>query len=120
MPIAYEFRNGILVIRQTGVTETDEIFRAVGEALRHEDLKPGTCMLWDGRAAENVRSTSEIREGLARLETITDMLGDRIAILATRDLNYGMGQLTARYAAPQKEVRIFESEDAAIAWLSAE
>lgn len=117
MPVEYEVRPGVLIVRQSGETQTNEIYRMMGRALADPQLAEGSVLLWDGREATTVRTNQEIRDSLVRFVATAERLGPKIAILATRDVNYGMGRMFATYASSQIDVRIFGEESAALAWL---
>ncbi|HEX8848949.1 MAG TPA: hypothetical protein VF761_05420 [Gemmatimonadaceae bacterium] len=121
MPVTYEFVGDVLVISASGVYPADDVTRAFGRALADPARPVIRALLYDVRDSEVVgtRSTPEVRAAVAFFRDLGPRVGNRVALLATADVGYGVMRMVAGWAdAAGIEAAVFRNHGDAIAWAS--
>jgi hypothetical protein len=97
MPVSYEIDGAVLAVRMIGEYEPADIRRAIAEALQEASGRELRGMLFDVRASDVLarRSTNEIRAMAAFLAHVAPSVGNRIALVATNDVGFGLMRLGA-------------------------
>ncbi len=119
MPVSWEVRGTVLVFSVIGLVESEEVERALVEAVSTRG--PGTLLLWDARRAEVILSSDE----LARRFDLVSSLGDRgllrrAALLVEKEHIAALFASEMPKAFPRLPVATFRDEAAALAWLAAD
>ena len=91
--------------------------RALGDALRADPaFSPEFSMLTDARATETIEASSADLQSLAVTSPFGP--GSKQAIVATRDVLFGMGRVYGVHAeSMQRTAQVFRSRAEAVAWL---
>jgi len=121
MPVTYAFRGQVLEIRAVGSYPADEVGRAFRMALEDPARPVIRALLYDVRESAVVagRSTPEVREAVAFFHSLSQQVGQRVALLATTDVAYGVMRMVAGWAEGQDiDVAVFRDPDEAFGWAS--
>jgi hypothetical protein len=120
MPVSYEFDGSMLALRMVGSYEPADVRKAIADALREAGGRELTGLLFDVTASDALarRSANEVRAMAAFLAHVAPSFGNRIALVATNDVGYGLMRLGAvdlesAGVAPY----VFRDVAAALAWL---
>ena len=121
MPVSWEIRGPLLIVRLVGRYAFDEPEAAIVEAMSCPEFQTDTSLLIDARSSEIQRSSEEFRQRSVWMASLQPRgLSSRCAIvISDRPSQFGM----ARMAATHLELRgmtlgIFTDLDEAVKWLS--
>jgi hypothetical protein len=114
--------SGVIVHAVSGDVSFDEILRALDRIVDHPLYQPGSAALWDfsGAAADKL-DTKGLRNLVGR---VRERLGNRgtgykVALVAPRDLDYGLARMYQAYASELPiALSVFRSSGEAWDWLS--
>lgn len=121
MPVTYAFRGEVLEIRAAGTYAASEVERAFQAALDDPTKPVLRALLYDAResAVVGTRTTPEVREAVAFFHGLARQVGQRLALVATTDVAYGVMRMVAGLADGQDiDAAVFRDPDEAIAWAS--
>ena len=121
MPVSYAFRGDVLELRASGTYAPDEVATAFERALADPDRPVLRALLYDVRESNVVggRSTPEVRQAVAFFESLGQQVGQRVALLVTTDVAYGVMRMVAAWAdAREIDASVFRDADEALAWAS--
>jgi hypothetical protein len=121
MPVSYAFRGDVLELRASGTYAPGEVAQAFERALADPDRPVLRALLYDVRESSVVggRSTPEVRQAVAFFESLGQQVGQRVALLATTDVAYGVMRMVAAWAeARDIDASVFRDADEAFAWAS--
>ena len=121
MPVSYAFRGDVLELRASGTYAPEEVAQAFGRALADPARPALRALLYDVRESSVVggRSTPEVRKAVAFFESLGQQVGQRVALLATTDVAYGVMRMVAAWAeARHIDAAVFRDADEAFAWAS--
>ncbi|MFI4942527.1 MAG: hypothetical protein ACHP85_04635 [Burkholderiales bacterium] len=122
MAASWQFRGGLLVVTEEGVTSNDELERVfVSEALSDPRARPGLSVLWDARGSETPLSSEDFAWRVDVLRSLAARgLLSSLALLV-RAGHVGLtADLGRQMAAAVQPLRFdaFDEESKALAWLS--
>ena len=120
MPVTWEFRHRILVIRLVGNYGYDEPANAVGEAMRDPAFQTGTLLLVDARLSTSRRTSEELRERAIWMSSLTKQgIGTRCALLInSQPHQFGVARMAAAHIEPRgMQLEIFTDITKASEWL---
>lgn len=109
-----DVRAGIVEI--LGPDDVRHLERAVRAAVRDPAFRRGMGFLRD-RHGLPAPSTSYIHAAVVMLDLVEEMAGSRWALVAPDAASYGMSRMAA-ILSRRREVQVFESREAARAWLA--
>jgi len=121
MPVSYAFRDEVLELRASGTYPADEVAQAVRRALADPNRPALRALLYDVRESSVVggRTTPEVRQAVAFFEGLGQQVGQRVALLATTDVAYGVMRMVAAWAEARNiDAAVFRDADEAFAWAS--
>jgi len=121
MPVSYAFRGEVLEIRATGAYAADEVGLVFRAALEDPARPVLRALLYDVRESAVVatRTTPQVREAVGFFHGLSHQVGQRVALVATTDVAYGVMRMVAGWAEGQDiEVAVFRDPDEALAWAS--
>lgn len=121
MPVSYRFRGDVLELRAIGAYAPEEVAQAFDRALADPARPALRALLYDVRESSVVggRSTPEVRTAVAFFESLGQQVGQRVALLATTDVAYGVMRMVAAWAdARNIDASVFRDADEAFAWAS--
>lgn len=121
MPVQYAFRGQVLEIRAIGTYAPDEVTHAIRDALADPARPALRALLYDVRESNviGMRTTPDVRQAIAFIETLADQVGRRAALLAGTDVGYGVMRMAAAWAEGcHIDVAVFRDPDEAFAWAS--
>ena len=122
MPVSYAFRGDVLELRASGLYPPNEVAEAFRRAFADPDRPtPLRALLYDVRESSVVggRSTPEVRQAVAFFESLGHQVGQRVALLATTDVAYGVMRMVAAWAEARNiDAAAFRDADEAFAWAS--
>ena len=97
MPVSYEFDGSILALRMKGAYDPADIRRAVADALVEAAGREMTGLLFDVRGSVVLtrRSANQVRAMAAFLAHVAPSFGNRIALVASDDVGFGLMRLGA-------------------------
>ena len=123
MPIAVEYDPSTRVItyRVTGDPSIGEMTATADERRTHPDRALGLHVVWDLRAADlRALDSGMLRQSVAEAaKRLEDESPDqRIAVIASRDLEFGMARVFEAYAGgPPSRIRVFRTDEGVMPWL---
>ncbi len=111
----------IAFIEIGGTPTLSEIQESIGELLDHPDHKAKMDEIWDFRSASMSSFGREELQGLAACVKVhLAQLGERVAHVIAKDVDYGIGRMWTTYAsiygANQHRTVVYSIEDA-LRWL---
>ena len=121
MPVSYAFRGEVLEIRAIGSYAAEEVELAFRAALGDPAKPVLRALLYDVRdsAVVATRTTPQVREAVAFFHGLGQQVGQRVALVATTDVAYGVMRMVAGWAEGQEiEALVFRDPDEALAWAS--
>lgn len=121
MPVSYAFRGDVLELRASGTYAPDEVAQAFDRALADPARPTLRALLYDVRDSSVVggRSTPEVRKAVAFFESLGPHVGQRVALLATSDIAYGVMRMVAAWAEARNiDAAVFRDAGEAFAWAS--
>lgn len=119
--VSLDFETGIWTIELTGALDAKEVAEAVGSMVRSPDYQRSAPRLYDVREVEDSIETPDLRSLAHRPEFIDNVENARSAIVATRDLTFGIARMYQTWMDDQPvRVRVFRDVDEARAWLTGE
>lgn len=118
MPVVWEYRDNLLVVRGSGLYPNSVLEDAVRSAVADPRFRPGTLLLWDGRVSEVPLSSADIEWRVELVASLVDRgLSPKVAVL----LREGLLDLTLEHSRSDLPsglaFRAFASEEEAIRWL---
>jgi len=113
---------GVAVHRVEGEIDLDQIRQAWENLMQNPDFDPALNVLWDlsgcSRAVINAQDIKRIRDETAAILEYRQP-GYRVALLATRDLYFGLCRMFEAHASDLPiDVKVFRDRDAAWGWLT--
>jgi hypothetical protein len=122
VPVTWAFRASLLAVRLAGVYPNEEVERAVNEALADPRFDTATRLLMDGRESQTPISGADVAWRVEFLSSLPDRgLFPRVAYLLRPDQRGLLDLFQLTFRAPEDrtavEVRVFTTEDEALAWL---
>lgn len=118
MNMAHEIDGRILIIRQNGVTDAEEIIQAMNAAVADPRLQAGSHVLWDATDAPAQASAKKIRRLVAGFGSLSDKLSSRFAIVVENQIQFGVSRMLSAYSElVDVEVRVFFDVPTAKDWL---
>ena len=121
MPVSYAFRGDVLELRASGTYAPDEVAQAFSRALSDPERPVLRALLYDVRDSSVVggRSTPDVRKAVTFFESLGHQVGQRVALLATTDVAYGVMRMVAAWAEGRNiDASVFRDADEAFAWAS--
>lgn len=101
-----------------GVMTLDEIQQAFIEALADPSFAKGQGTIVDVTGSESDRTPEEIRQLASFLGEHRAQLGERLAVVVTKSLHYGLARMLSVYAETQQmSVEVFHRLDDATQWM---
>lgn len=97
MPVAYEFDGRVIVLRVDGKYAPTDLKAAILDALDDERLPAQAVLLFDLRESRSLpdRSADDVRDMARFLATNGKRFGNRLAMVTTGDLAFGLMRLGA-------------------------
>ena len=84
--MSWEFRGSVLALLQGGLSSTEDVERAVNEALAAPRLEAGTRLLWEGRESQTPVSSDDAQRRIDLFSHLAARgLAPRIAVLPRAD-----------------------------------
>jgi len=135
MSVVWEFRPSLVVVTSTGVYPLEAVAEAVGQAAADSRFEPGMSVLFDGRGSEVPVSSGDVDWRIRFVASLPTLgFSSRIGMLVRDGFlsQFGEGrqislspERTREHEAPDGDpsaptLRLFASEDEAIAWLLGE
>lgn len=121
MPVLYAFRGEVLELRAIGTYALTEVATAFRLALADPGRPVLRALLYDVRESQVVgsRTTIEIRDAAIFFSSLGHEVGQRVALLASTDLSYGVMRMLAAWAEDSGiDVDVFRDSDEAFRWAS--
>jgi hypothetical protein len=120
MPVTYVFQGSLLRLVPAGEYEVDDLIAAFRAAMADPACPPRCAFLVDvsrSTSLEN-RTPDQVRHLAGALKPYATRLGGRCAVIAVRDVHYGLSRMGAAFtAAFGVEATVFRDEPSALAWL---
>ncbi len=123
MPVRYTLSGNLFRMDLEGAYTPQDIFHAFEAALNDPSFPKGARFLFDVRRSAELatREAEKIKEVAEFFAARSESVGNRCAIVATSPVHIGLSRMGATFAGLQgAQVRVFSSEEDAIAWLGAE
>lgn len=121
MTITYTIDRDVLIIDQNGVTDPADIRQVLKQALADPRLAGGSHLLWDATEAPAQASADKMRSLIGGRWDRSSPLSNRIAMLVTTDLQYGLSRMFSAHADEAGyRVEVFCDKDDALQWLRSE
>ena len=123
MPGRYFFESGLLRFVFEGETSLSAMEALLEEALSDPACPPRPFLLSDLRGSTSVSrlSNEEMREAVGVFAARREQLGEKCAVVAQAGVQYGVMRMGGAYSDfANLEMRVFESEAAALEWLVAD
>jgi len=119
--VRYETVN-LIIYTVTGLVEEDEMHQALES---QSEFEPTLHIMWDMSLADVAHVTPEIlRRFVKRTAQLRDRhKGGRIAVIAPKDLQFGMARMSEAYTEMESapfSFRAFRSRDEALQWLKSD
>ncbi|MFL5562696.1 MAG: hypothetical protein ACJ79K_14595 [Gemmatimonadaceae bacterium] len=119
MPVPYAFVGNILEIRVTGNYMPRDVEAAFRQAFADPARPTLRALLYDARdsAVIGERTTPDVREAIRFFEGLREHIGQRVALLASTDVAYGVMRMVAGWAAAAGlEAEVFREPAEALDW----
>ena len=114
MGISYKLDGDVLLVRQQGVADPDDIRTVMKSAFSEMNSPKNIHLLWDARESPAEASSEKIKN----LLHLGPALSGRIAILVSSQLQYGLARMTVAYGEQLGlSVRVLRDLDEASTWL---
>jgi hypothetical protein len=123
MPVKWEIRDPVLIVRTEGHYQVDELVRSVAEAIADSAFRPGLFILWDGRHSQANITTPDIDWRINWVASLPKMgFSSRCAVVLNREIHrFGLARmLSTKLEAMGVELGIFHGVDEALQWLRGE
>ena len=120
MAVTYSIRDEVLTMDLSGVYESQDVVRTFLTALEDAKCPSPVALLVDVSQSESLatRPGAEIRAVAEFLEPFSDRIGGRCAVVAPKDVQYGLSQMGSAHAERVGIAsRVFRSRQAALEWL---
>lgn len=120
MPVTWEFRRRILVIRLIGNYDYDAPVNAVAEAMSDPAFRPGMMLLVDARQSTTRRSSEDFRERAIWMASLTTKgMSTRCALLInSQPHQFGVARMAAAHIETRgMQFEIFTDVATASQWL---
>lgn len=122
MPVLYAFRGDVLELRAIGSYALAEVTGTFRLALADPARPTLRALLCDVRESQVVgtRTTPEVRDTAVAFSGLSHEVGQRIALLASSDVGYGVMRMLAAWAEAcgSIDIAVFRDADEAFAWAS--
>jgi hypothetical protein len=121
MPVKWEIRGSVLVVKLVGDYGFNEPVQAVSEAMADPQFQAGTPLLIDARLSKTSRSSEEFRERAQWMASLQPKgLSSRCAmVISGQPHQLGMARMAAAHLDLRgMELEIFTDLDKALQWLS--
>ncbi len=125
MPITHEILRSVRVVKSThvGVVDDDEFLSSYRELFTGDAYELAFDRIIDLRRADSTRRSAIALKSVAALISRCYEgrdLAPKTAVIASADISFGLGRMFAAFAAMAPgEVEVFQTPDAALAWLGA-
>jgi len=120
MPVTYAVRGSLLRLDLLGDYEPEDAIRALHEGLADPACPDPVCLLVDVSRSTSLetRSPNQIRRLVESLAPHAERIGKRCAVLAIRDVHFGLSRMGAVFSGEGGvESAVFREERAALDWL---
>ena len=120
MAVAYTIRDEVLTMELAGTYETQDVVHTFLAALDDPKCPSPVALLVDVSQSESLatRPGAEIRAVAEFLEPFSERIGGRCAVVAPRDVHFGLSQMGSAHAERVGIAsRVFRSRNAALEWL---
>ncbi len=119
MPVECSIEDGLVIVRQSGVTTMACLRDAFTQILKEPGLRDERLLiLWDGRAAAPSKPSETVRRAISRMEAYPRLAAASFALVVGSELQFGMARLSQvhmEFAGVNSMV--FRSVDEATNWL---
>jgi hypothetical protein len=97
MPVTWEFRDSVLVVRLVGKYDFEEPIQAVNDAMSSPQFRAGTSLIVDARRSEARRSSEELRARAHWMASLVPQgMSPRFAIvISSKPHHYGLARLAS-------------------------
>lgn len=122
MPVAWELRDRVLIVKLVGEYDFDEPVEAVNAALLDPQFSPGTSLLIDARLAHAHRTSEDMHLRAKWVASLQPRgVSSRCAIVIRPQPNqFGVARMaTTHHEMAGLEMDIFTDFEEALQWLSA-
>jgi len=110
---------GIAHYSATGELTRDEILAAIEQVYRDSAYRSPWRALWEMIGATPALSGEELRALVAHVKANRPADTGKIAIVATKDVAFGMARMFELFASDEKlETRVFRDSESARQWLA--
>jgi len=120
MPVTYAIRGSLLRLDLIGEYEPEDVIQALHDGLTDPACPDPVAFLVDVSRSTSLesRSPTQIRHLVEALTPYADRVGGRCAVLAVRDVHFGLSRMGAAYSGEGGvEAAVFRDEKAAMEWL---
>jgi hypothetical protein len=120
MPVGYDFDDDMIVVRMIGKYTTHDVKSAILDALDDERLPQRAVLLFDLRESQSLqdRTADEVRDMARFLASHARRFGNRLAMVTTGDMAFGLMRLGAAAAeSGGMAAQVFRDMSTARAWL---
>ncbi|MCG7853750.1 MAG: hypothetical protein MIO92_14620 [Methanosarcinaceae archaeon] len=122
MDFTVEYIDGIFICAASGRAGEGDAARVMEAMLSHPEWKPGTPRCYDVSGLDSGSLTIDEMRRIASFAAIhKDQLGGgKIAMVASRDLEYGFSRMLSVLATQfgKSDLEVFRTREEALAWLS--
>ncbi len=122
MPVSYSLTGSLLQLNLEGHYEPHDIIAAFLKGLADPQCPPRVALLLDVTRSESLekRTPHEIRHVAEFLGPYADRLGARCAVVATKDIHFGLSSMGSAYTENVGvEAAVFRDTESAVLWLGA-
>lgn len=119
MAVTYAFVGEVLEVRASGAYHPGDVERAFRDALADPARPTLRALLYDVRdsAVVEQRTTPDVRDAVAFFKGLGPHVGQRIALLVSTDVAFGIMRMVAAWAdGAGIEAEVFRDARAALAW----
>jgi len=120
MAIDYTIRDEVLTLELTGTYESQDVVQTFLAALDDPKCPSPVALLVDVSQSESLatRPAAEIRAVAEFLEPFSDRIGGRCAVVAPKDVQFGLSQMGSAHAEQVGIAsRVFRNRREAVEWL---
>jgi hypothetical protein len=120
MPVNYSFDNDLFCLRLVGTYTPNDVKNALQSALADSDMPPQPRFMFDVTESQSLaeRSSNDVRDMANFLGSYAEALGQRMAIVATGPLYFGLMRMGSAYTGSHNlETEVFSDRESAISWL---
>ncbi len=120
MPVTYKIHEGLLTMECVGTYLSADVVRQFLNAMNDPNCPPRVALLVDVSRSESLptRPTDEIRSVAEFLGTYGERIGQRCAVVAAPDVQFGLSQMGAVFSEGVGITsRVFRTTAEALEWL---